>query len=158
MRFTEIRCLFSRILPLSIGITLYTPYELMNHQEELSDKRRSSVARICSSSPQEKTSVPALGVAIHDRMFQHTKSALFPSCSVIRLSNQSIRRQKQTLQRFFSSAALSVETVAIMEFRSANFKGTEIHVHDTDNDETVNVHYFLGGKTIYMPESRCQQL
>jgi hypothetical protein len=78
-------------------------------------------------------------------MFQHRKSAFFSSCSVIQLSKQPIGNQKQTFQRFFSSAALSAENLAIMEFRSANFKGTEIHVHDTDNNETVNVHYFLGG-------------
>jgi hypothetical protein len=106
---------------------------------------RNRVATFCSLTLLEKNFLPASGAGIHDRMFRHRKSAFFSSCSVIQLTNQSIGKQRQIHQRFFSSAALSVEALAIMEFRSANFKGTEIHVHDTDNEETINVHFFLGG-------------
>jgi hypothetical protein len=113
-----------------------------SHLNLLSETR---VATFCSQTSLGRNSLPASGAGIHDRMFQHRKSAFFSSCSVIQLSKQPIGNQKQTFQRFFSSAALSAENLAIMEFRSANFKGTEIHVHDTDNNETVNVHYFLGG-------------
>lgn len=90
--------------------------------------------------------MPVSGIGIHERMFRHKKTVFFFSSSVVTLRDEAIRRQKRIFQRFQSSTALSATAVKVMELSSVNFRGNEIHVHDTEDLNIVNVHYFLGGK------------